>query len=370
MHFTWQLAPTSQSRKVEPVANKPKQPTSASPSPSWRNYFTIHPAAERFPMMAPAELAELSIDIKQYGQLEPITIIEKAVPRADGSLHISDPRQVEVLDGRNRLDAMEAAGIKIIDKRGQLLDSVAHVVLDPQESDPYRYVISRNIHRRHLTNEKKREVIAELIRLDPTRSDRQIAGELKVSPTTVGAERAKLEQAGEVSKLDTRTDAKGIKQPAKKPPNPKATSGQAVITGEQRLAQNAADELKNAQLDNVEQNIDLNPPADAPDPGAGTRAPETAQPEGNPNPPPPKAPPASPGRLSKLAVSHSASSSPRPHKRTTRAEIAEAWLYAPHEERARFINDLGKELFSFIPEDWVPAVEQWLATKHATRVLN
>jgi hypothetical protein len=37
-----------------------------------------------------------------------------------------------------------------------------------------------------------------------------------VSPTTVGKERAKLEQDGDVSNLDTRIDTKGRKQPATK----------------------------------------------------------------------------------------------------------------------------------------------------------
>jgi DNA-binding transcriptional regulator YhcF (GntR family) len=59
-------------------------------------------------------------------------------------------------------------------------------------------------------------VIANLIAAQPEKSNRQIAKQAKTSPTTVGTVRTEMEERGEVSKLDTRTDAKGVKQPAKK----------------------------------------------------------------------------------------------------------------------------------------------------------
>ena len=85
------------------------------------------------------------------------------------------------------------------------------------EVDPYTFVLSANIHRRHLTAEQKRELIAKVIGADPRRSDRQIAKQTKTSPTTVGKIRKESEAAGDVSKLDTRTDTKGRKQPSAKP---------------------------------------------------------------------------------------------------------------------------------------------------------
>ena len=42
-------------------------------------------------------------------------------------------------------------------------------------TDPYTYVISANIRRRHLTAEQKRELIAKLIKATPEKSDRAIA---------------------------------------------------------------------------------------------------------------------------------------------------------------------------------------------------
>ncbi len=86
--------------------------------------------------------------------------------------------------------------------------------------DPYAYVLSANVHRRHLTGEQKRELIAKLLKAQPEKSDRQIAETVKASPTTVGTVRAKMESAGDVSKLGTRQDTKGRQQPANKPKPP------------------------------------------------------------------------------------------------------------------------------------------------------
>jgi DNA repair exonuclease SbcCD ATPase subunit len=55
------------------------------------------------------------------------------------------------------------------------------------------------------------------LKADPSKSDRQIAEQTKTSPTTVGKVRAEKEASGDVSKVDTRTDTKGRKQPSSKP---------------------------------------------------------------------------------------------------------------------------------------------------------
>ena len=52
------------------------------------------------------------------------------------------------------------------------------IVLD-KSVDPYGYVISVNLHRRHLTAEQKRELIAQLLKATPEKSDRQIAETVK-----------------------------------------------------------------------------------------------------------------------------------------------------------------------------------------------
>jgi hypothetical protein len=70
---------------------------------SWRDVLPIHPAAELFPMMTEAELRELGEDIKKNDLHEGVVIF-------DGQL----------LDGRNRLDAMELVGIKLVGSNGKI----------------------------------------------------------------------------------------------------------------------------------------------------------------------------------------------------------------------------------------------------------
>src|SRR5262245_18832841 len=67
---------------------------------SWRDTIKIHPAADLFPMMSDDELVALGEDIKRNGLITPIAII------------IENDSPV-LVDGRNRLDAMERAGLEI-----------------------------------------------------------------------------------------------------------------------------------------------------------------------------------------------------------------------------------------------------------------
>src|SRR5262249_6211960 len=151
----------------------------------------------------------LGEDIKASGLKVPIVLIQT-----------NQPPCFALLDGRNRLDAMEAVGIDTcitsvngIIRRDRTKVSYTYA---PPDCDPAAHAISANIHRRHLNAEQKREVIAKLLKVDPSKSDRQIASTVKASPTTVGTVRAKMETTGDVSKLDTRQDTKGRKQPAKR----------------------------------------------------------------------------------------------------------------------------------------------------------
>src|SRR5262249_50024843 len=94
--------------------------------------------------------------------------------------------------------------------------------IDEHHGGPAAYVISANIHRRHLTTEQKRELITKLIKAAPEKSDRQIAAAAKVDHKTVGVARARVEGRGEIPHVEERTDTKGRKQPARKQPRARA----------------------------------------------------------------------------------------------------------------------------------------------------
>lgn len=184
---------------------------------SWRDVLPIHPAADLFPRMSESELRELGDDIRRNGLHEGVALF-------DGQL----------LDGINRLDAMEMAGIKLVVGNGQFdWKSIGH--RNVNGIDPITFVVSKNIHRRHLTAEQKRDLVTELIKRQPEKSDRQIAEQIKSNRTTVGQIRKKLEKSGDVSTIDTRTDARGRKQPAHK----KLTKDPAVIAAANRAEASA-----------------------------------------------------------------------------------------------------------------------------------
>lgn len=95
--------------------------------------YPVHEAAKSFPMMTDKEFQELKDDIAKNGCRVPLTIW-------DGQL----------LDGRNRLKACEELGIEPWTEE---LDT---------EHDPWAYVISHNLHRRHLTVGQRLEVALKL----------------------------------------------------------------------------------------------------------------------------------------------------------------------------------------------------------------
>jgi hypothetical protein len=158
---------------------------------SWRDHLKIHPAADLFPMMSESELRELGENIKAQGLKSHLKLYKG-----------------KLLDGRNRLEAMELVGIPV-----NLSGDVAALGcpfdhLD-ERADPYDHVIALNLHRRHLTADQKRDLIAKVLKAKPEASNNQIAKQTKTSDKTVAKVRGKLESTSEIPKLEKTTGKDG-----------------------------------------------------------------------------------------------------------------------------------------------------------------
>jgi ParB-like chromosome segregation protein Spo0J len=92
--------------------------------------YEIHPAATIFPLMDDVSFAALKADIEKNGQQKWITFY-----------------QGKVLDGRNRLRACQELGI---DCEGEEIEDDGSGTFDP-----YQWVLSMNLHRRHLTESQR-----------------------------------------------------------------------------------------------------------------------------------------------------------------------------------------------------------------------
>jgi hypothetical protein len=166
-------------------------------SKSWRDVLPVHPAAELFPLMSEPELKELGEDIKKNGLTSPIALWQ-ADPKAPG---------VQLLDGRNRLDAIELVTGKPVEigapsfMAGDDFLALNRVITLDNSVEPYAYVISANYHRRHLDAEGKRKAIEALLKATPEKSNRQIAETVKASHVTVGAVQTEMESTGQIDQL-------------------------------------------------------------------------------------------------------------------------------------------------------------------------
>jgi hypothetical protein len=72
---------------------------------SWRDTIAVHQACEKMPAMTPDELRTLGEDIRQNGLRSPIVLFIPGCYDDD-----DEPSAAVLLDGKNRLDALEAAG--------------------------------------------------------------------------------------------------------------------------------------------------------------------------------------------------------------------------------------------------------------------
>lgn len=152
----------------------------------------VHPAANIFPMMGDSELRSLAEDIRQHGQQDWCVIY-----------------QGKLLDGRNRWKACELLGIE---------PETCERDDDPN-FDPLAYVLSRNLHRRHLTTAQRAMIAVEVKRLlEPEAKERKKANLKKGKQNPVkanlperGSGKQTLDQAGTLLNVSGRTVGKAEK---------------------------------------------------------------------------------------------------------------------------------------------------------------
>ena len=115
----------------------------------------LHPLCKLFPEITGEDFKLLVDDIKANGLREPITTLEGMI-----------------LDGQNRYNACIASGIK--------------AQFDPYiGSDPVKFVISKNLSRRHLNESQRAMLAAELVGLNSGQTMRKAAQTLNVSRDSV-----------------------------------------------------------------------------------------------------------------------------------------------------------------------------------------
>lgn len=98
--------------------------------------YRVHPIASMFPLIEGRAFDDLVEDIREHGLREPVVVDDDGV----------------LLDGRNRVRACEAAGVEIVeDVHGG--------------SDVAGFIVSHNLHRRHLTDAQRALIAARMANL-------------------------------------------------------------------------------------------------------------------------------------------------------------------------------------------------------------
>lgn len=186
----------------------------------------IHPAAELFPEMTDAEFAELVEDIRANGLHDPI---------------VTTPQR-EILDGRHRYQACMDLGI------------------DPQfrryQGEPWRYVISTNLHRRHLTDTQRARIAAKMANRNPGRPKKTPSAD-GVSPPPSQAQAREMFQVSESSV----TRARAVENTGTDSLKSAVDSGVVTLSAGAALARSTPEEQDAAVIE-LSQHRKAEPPAE------------------------------------------------------------------------------------------------------------
>jgi len=113
--------------------------------------YSIHPAADIFPLIEGPEFDSFCEDIRTHGLMEPVVI---------------DAASGQLIDGRNRVRACNRLGIEVAETRYH-------------GSDVMQHVISHNLHRRHLTDSQRAMIAGRL-------ATRAVGHRNEIAPRSVG----------------------------------------------------------------------------------------------------------------------------------------------------------------------------------------
>jgi hypothetical protein len=168
-----------------------------------------HPLSKMFPPILQEDFDKLAKDIEIHGLNQPIVTY-----------------QGMILDGNHRYRACELAKVE------------PHFFpFEGTDAQARNYVISANIHRRHLSPDQRRAIIETLLKADPSQSNRQIGEQTKTSHHTVEAVRTEMEATGQIAQLDETTgaDGKSRKRKSKGNATPKSASDKYDVAQEKLI---------------------------------------------------------------------------------------------------------------------------------------
>lgn len=203
--------------------------------PDWGDIdnWKVHPVAELFPMLSETELKVLAEDIRENG-LRNVLVFDL---------------RGRLIDGRNRLAAIRLLGDEWIEANSHKCGGV-YVSDNPEateaelEAELVRYILSTNLHRRHLNESQRAMVAAEIanvthggdrksdqsadLHLDPIKVE-DAAEMLNVSPRSVKSAK-KVKASGDekliaevkAGKVKVSKAESLVKEKAKPKPKPKA----------------------------------------------------------------------------------------------------------------------------------------------------
>jgi ParB-like chromosome segregation protein Spo0J len=175
----------------------------------------VHEAAELFPLITGADFDALVADIKANGQMEPVVL--------DG--------ESRIIDGRNRARACEVLNIRPVTKRYDA-DNVV------------QFVVSHNLHRRHLTDSQRAMIAARLATRAPGR--RSQSGDITTLPPT-------LDDASEMLAVNKTSvqKAKTVQRDGTPELQALVAEGHAPVTTAARVATEMTHDEQNAYVETV-----------------------------------------------------------------------------------------------------------------------